>query len=562
MKKTRQFMMLMAMVAMSSTAFAQLPNGSYAPDFSMKKLKSDGSAISDTVCSIYEHTNAGRAVIMDISAIWCTYCWQYHNTGALENAYNSYGAPGTNELTVYYVEADGGSIAQLNGGSGSQGNWVTGTPYPILPTISPNMLKAQFAALYPVPGFPTIYLICPDRILSEIGQATTATLIAGVRACPVLTSNALDAKLLKLNSPSSIIYCGSMTPKLTIQNYGTTTITSATIKLLIDGVEKSSYDWTGSIARLEVADITMPTYTDATLSNGSHAVKLVVESPNGGTDLNVSDNEKLLTVNNVINFGAYPVVESFVATTFPPTNWSKDDGTDGKGWARSTAHSGCAKMDFYNISSGAIDYLMLPPVDMTTATTMDLKFKVAYAQYSSTSADKIEVQVSSDCGATWTSKYSKSGATLATSAVSTSSFTPSTETQWRQETVGLSSYAGQAKVMIRFKATSGYGNNAYVDEINLSQSSGINANDLVSGVNLYPNPSNTNTNLEFFTQKSSLVNLTVTNTIGEVVFSSEINAAQGFNSAIIPSEKFESGIYFVSIKGQNSSTTQKLVIQK
>jgi hypothetical protein len=559
MKKTKQFLILMTMVAMSSTVFAQLTDGSYGKDISMNKLKSDGTEISDTVCTIYEHTNAGRAVIMDFSTTWCSYCWQYHNTGALENAYNLYGPNGTNELMVYYIESDEGTIAELNGVAPSFWNWVTGTPYPILPTIAPNNTLA--VTDYAVDAFPTIYLICPDRSVTEIGQQTTTNLIASARACPVLTNNALDAKIVNVSAPTATIYCSSMTPKLTIQNYGTTVITSAIVKLLIDGLEVASYNWIGNIVRLEIAEITMPTYSNAALTHGSHTIKLVVENPNGGNDLNMADNEKALSISNISTFGAYPVVESFASSTFPPTNWSKDDGTDGDGWVRFATHSGCAKMDFFNIKSGEVDYLKLPLVDLTSASTMNMTFKVAHAQYK-TYSDKLEVQVSTDCGATWTTEYDKSSATLSTVPATTSNFTPSSEADWRLETIDLTSCAGQSNVMIRFKATSNSGNNLYVDEINLDPTADMKTNDFFTSMNLSPNPSNSNTILEFYTQKSSKISIVVANAIGAMIYSSEMNATQGFNNIKIPSESFESGVYFVSVKGNNSFTTQKLVIQK
>ncbi len=560
MKKTRQFMMLIAMMAISTTLFAQLPNGSYAKDFSMKKLKSDGTAISDTVCTLYEHTNAGRPVIMDVSAVWCSPCWSYHSSGALESLYASYGPSGDNSLMVYFVEGDEGSIAQLNGGAGSQGNWVTGTYYPILPTISPN--TTQVCTDYSIGYFPTVYLICPDRTVTEVGSKTAAIIHTAAVACPVLTTNVLDAKIFKINQPGNLVYCGEINPKVFMQNYGTTAISSATIKMQLDGVDVITYNWTGNIERLDAVEVSLPTYSNPTLSQGNHTLTFVIENPNGGTDLNLADNSKTITVFNMLNVSSLPIVESFVNSTFPSPDWGVDPGSDGMGWARSTAHSGCAKIAFYEISSKQIDYLVLPPVNLSSVTSMNLTFKVAYAQYSSSFADKLEVQTSTNCGATWVSRYTKSGSTLSTSTATTSAFTPTAETQWRQETVDLTSLAGQAKVMVRFKATSAYGNNAYVDDINLDIAGGVNSNEMVSGMLLSPNPSNSNTNLDFYAHQANDVSIVVVNAIGAVVYSSKVNASQGFNTLVIPSEDFNSGIYFVSIKGKNSNSTQKLIIQK
>jgi hypothetical protein len=567
MNKTKQFIMLVAIsVLMLSTAFAQLPTGSYAKDISMKRLTYNGSAISDTTCTIYEHTNIGKPVIMDISAIWCSPCYSFHQSGVLETLYNSYGPHGTNELMVYFVEGDQGSLGQLNGnaadqtnGYTTQGNWVSGTQYPILPTISPN--TSQVDVDYAIRYFPTVYLICPDRSVTEVGTTTAANIHSAAAACPVLTTNAIDAKIFRVDQPGAKIYCGSFIPKISIQNYGTTPLTSAKIKYKVDGVDADSLSWSGTLNRLEVADLVLPTYSNPNLTYTTHTVTYTVESPNNDVDLNLTDNTKTLTISNV-PFSQTPITQSFILTTFPPANWSTDDGTDGSGWTRSTAHSGCSKIAFYEISSNEIDYLMLPPVTMTSVTAMNMTFKVAYALYSASYADKLELQVSSNCGATWTSLWTKSGSTLATASTTTSAFTPSSESQWRTETVNLDSYAGQEKVLVRFKATSKYGNNCYVDDINLDVTASTKNNELVSNMNLYPNPTSSTTNLEFYTQKSNAVNVLVINAIGEVVYSLEIDANQGFNTLQIPSDKFQSGVYFVSIKGQNCNTTQKLVIQK
>jgi hypothetical protein len=561
MEKFKQCLILMAILFVQSpVSVAQLPDGSYVRNFSMAKLSSDGTMITDTVCTLYQYTDAGVPVVLDFSTVWCGPCWNYHTSGALENLYTAYGPNATHEVMVYFIESDEGSIVKLNGGPGSQGNWVAGTPYPILPTLAPNdtMVVTDFLVHY----FPTIYLVCPNREVKEIGQETTDLVIARARACPALTSHALDARVFALTAPGSIVFCGKITPRLTMQNYGTSSITTATLKLKVDGVVVSSYNWIGNLARLEIVDVEMPDYIDATLTNGSHVVTLTIDAPNGGVDLNPADNEKSVTVTNASALEPYPFNESFTAPLFPPTNWVKDDGTDGLGWVRVATHEGAAKITFFDILSGADDYLYLPAIDMTSATSMVLTFNVAYAQYRSTSEDRLEVQASSDCGATWSVPYSKSGSALATSEITTVAFEPTLETQWRKETIDLSSFAGQNRVLLRFKSTSDYGNNLYIDDIHLDLSNGVDRIDLVSGVKIFPNPSTASLCLEFYAAKSSVMKIMVANAIGEMVFETVFRSNQGFNRLELPSDQFESGVYFVKLQSQSNNLSQKFVIQK
>ena len=41
----------------------------------------------------------------------------------------------TDDVMVFFIEGDESSLAALQGGSGSQGDWITGTPYPIITYI-------------------------------------------------------------------------------------------------------------------------------------------------------------------------------------------------------------------------------------------------------------------------------------------------------------------------------------------------------------------------------------------------------------------------------------------
>jgi PKD repeat protein len=171
---------------------------------------------------------------------------------------------------------------------------------------------------------------------------------------------------------------------------------------------------------------------------------------------------------------ALPITEGFTTATFPPTNWALVNANNSPTtWARSAtvgnAPTAGNSMFFnnFNYNDSDDDQIQMPGANLNGFSTAQLQFDVAYAPYNANNFDGLEVLVSTNCGATWTSIYSKSSTTLATAPATTASFVP-TATQWRTETVNLTPYVGNSKVILSFKNLSGYGNNLYVDNINLT----------------------------------------------------------------------------------------------
>ncbi|GAB4489263.1 MAG: hypothetical protein OHK0019_06600 [Saprospiraceae bacterium] len=141
---------------------AQLANGSIAPNFTV-------TDINGNTWTLYDLLDEGKTVYLDFFATWCGPCWSYHNTHALKDLWEEYGPPGTDEAFVFSIEGDANTNnACLYGPAGcvggTQGNWVDGTPYPI---VESSTVRAQYAVAF----YPTIYMICPaNKKIYVVGQ--------------------------------------------------------------------------------------------------------------------------------------------------------------------------------------------------------------------------------------------------------------------------------------------------------------------------------------------------------------------------------------------------------
>ncbi|MFH0893690.1 MAG: T9SS type A sorting domain-containing protein [Bacteroidota bacterium] len=353
------------------------------------------------------------------------------------------------------------------------------------------------------------------------------------------------------------------TTTATLKNFGTTTLTSCTINYKIDGGAAQTQAWTGSLAQNATTTVTLPSITPTT---GGHTLAVYTTLPNGSTDGNAMNDQATAAYTALGAVMTPPVTQDFTSTTFPPTNWVKIDvGGDAKNWARLTAGhtaAGSAYINWYNISSGQIDDMMTNPIDLSTATTATLTFWVAYRQYSSEN-DKLQVDVSNNCGSSWTNKWQKSGATLKTGAAVTSNWTAPTAAEWRQETVDFASVVGQSGVLARFRATSAYGNNCFVDDINLTVTTSIDENtSLISNYTVYPNPFSNATTLNFTLAKQDEIRVSVYNEQGQLVFNQAQTLPAGSHVMPINAQDWASGLYQITVTTSEKSVSKKVVLNK
>jgi hypothetical protein len=158
---------------------------------------------------------------------------------------------------VFFVEGDPSTTsADLNGtGGNTQGDWVTGENMPIIDlTTAASFENTGLDIAY----FPVMYVICPNRTVLQSGVAgqigTLTALNSYVGDCPAPASQPVDVAALSYKG--ELIHCeGSYTPKVQIQNNGTSALTDATITITQGGNTVSTGTYAGSLATYGVATV-------------------------------------------------------------------------------------------------------------------------------------------------------------------------------------------------------------------------------------------------------------------------------------------------------------------
>ncbi|HEU4719697.1 MAG TPA: M43 family zinc metalloprotease, partial [Bacteroidia bacterium] len=297
---------------------------------------------------------------------------------------------------------------------------------------------------------------------------------------------------------------------------------------------------------------------------GTYNVTLTASNSSGSST--TTKNGIVIVSANTAQYNSWQYYEGFESATTFTSDWIVNN-PEGNGWARSTAaaYTGTGSARLANTSSmgGQVDELISPSIDFSAIGSTTMTFRIAYAQRTSTSADKLRVLVSTNCGASWTQRYVKIGATLSTATATTSNFMPNSS-QWRQETLNLSNLATQTNVRIKFEFTSDGGNNIYLDDINLTGPSAVSTPDAaIQNFDVFPNPVNDNTLISFSLQDKEKVDLSIYDMTGRevmTVYSGDLDAGD-HQFPLNTSGTLSPGVYLVRmVTVSGRSVTQRMIV--
>lgn len=320
------------------------------------------------------------------------------------------------------------------------------------------------------------------------------------------------------------------------------------------GGDATSWEWSFPGGTPSTSTEQNPTITYNTA--GTYSATLTTSNSTG------SDN---FTRTNYVNvsgdamFNAQFYSEGFESGSGFSSDWTIVNYATNYTWERNTSYkysgSASVRMNNYSNTVGEVDDLISPSYNLGMVTDPTMTFKYAFAQRTTDNTDRLRVQVSTNCGETWATRWVSSNAALGTVTAQNGPLYPTSQSQWKEVQVSLpTNVAAADNVRFKFEFTCGGGNFLYIDDINITGSVGI-SEAQQAGISIYPNPASNSLTIalpnEVRNVKSEIRNIT-----GQVISQSLITNQK----STLDITDFSSGIYFLRLFSENLDVTEKIVV--
>lgn len=265
------------------------------------------------------------------------------------------------------------------------------------------------------------------------------------------------------------------------------------------------------------------------------------------------------------------LVEGFETSTLPNSTWMlRNVSASNTNWQQTnTAFASGSNSAFVSemaAPSSTID-IYSPTYDFSSMPYNALMFKWAGAErdQSSTSGDVFSLFFSTNCGATWVPRFSKTikSSVSGVNGLVNGNFVP-TPNQFQQEVISIGTLSTATNIFFRFRLVTetGSSNNFYLDDINLTTITSINEQfNHTLNLSVFPNPSNDQVFVIFDLLEDKDVEITLHDVLGKTIKTIHKQAFTNGNHRIsIPVNDISKGIYFVKVNVNNIITSQKIMV--
>jgi hypothetical protein len=386
-------------------------------------------------------------------------------------------------------------------------------------------------------------------------------------ACQTLALYNNDAGIKSIAIPVGNV-CPTFAPVVTLINWGTNGLTSCVINYRVDSGPFLVYNWSGNLNSLDSININLPPISTAP---GVHAFTALTTLPNGNPDAQPSNDQRNIGFNVLGSGIPLPYYEGFEQPTFLPPGWILNNPDNYNTWTRtlsaSSSGSASAKVDniTYQYSNGQNDEMTTPAFDLSTAANPGISFDYAYTYYFQTTptvaiySDTLTVLISTDCGMNYSTLFKKGGTQLATVAPIPNGpeFIPQSS-EWQTVVIPLSPFQTGNNAILKFRNTTGWGNQLYIDNINITNNVGIPENVKDAQVNIYPNPAVDIIHVAFSGSEGKVL-VRLFDVTGKVVFECRQSKFLDQDLTITLPNLFD-GLYYLELKSDAVFTFQKVLI--
>ena len=382
-----------------------------------------------------------------------------------------------------------------------------------------------------------------------------------------------DAYPLSISGLPSINCTNSISPVVFFATNGLDTLKTLVFNSQIDNGPVSTFNWTGSLVRGQSSQVAIDPITG--IQPGNHVLTVYTSDPNGLPD-QVPSNDTIHQAFSIVTTVSAPVSEGFESTAFPPVNWVIDNPDGLLTWERTTsiAKTGTGSMVIrnYNYSKANTNDKFVSPIVTISSLAYDslfVSFDYAYAQgiqypgSTNLPLDTLEVQVTQDCGQTFTTIWKKWGEELQTindpNRAIGSIFTPNREGQWKNINLYLDPVINNKDFQVYFVAKSNKQNNLYLDNINI-YTKVLPKRLKDQGYLIYPNPFKGSFIIRNYRVPTTLQSVGIYNSVGQLVWAKDLNGS-GNTEMTVDLGKLAAGVYIVKLKYLEKTVVERIVKQ-
>ncbi len=449
-------------------------------------------------------------------------------------------------------------------------SWTAGQLLHIIVSDTGNTNGAKVA--HPAPGWQAPLNI-PTNAKHILGPPFTTP----DPTCAQNSSCGNDAAVISIAKPYHRGCVTNINPVVVVKNTGTTPITNFSLYYRIDNFSLYSEYASGAVKSKNYVVTQGPgllpdslatlTLDVSTVTPGAHTIKVWIMDVNKMTDVNAS-NDAISSSFTVVTAGyPLPYTQDFENVTPGqiPGNFSYYDGDDHEKWFvfASSGNQAAALSNFtYSGAVNSQDELVLSVLNFSGQPQVYLSFDYSHASRSnSLKYDSLEVQISTDCGTTFTTIWNKGGSALNTVPDQSTIFIPAGPQDYQNAQVNLSAYTQFSKVIIKFINWSNEGNSTLIDNINIGnlQSTGVENLSALS-TNVYPNPANDLLHVNFYSNAKNTMNVKLINLLGETMKEENYTAGTGFNTTSIDISNYTPGVYNLILSDAGGKAICKKII--